>query len=80
MQTGDEQGALMEFLHAVEIDPGNEAAQQEIAKLRERQGQKAPQPETGMPETAGEQAEIDSMAAPVELKPISNRAPDAAHG
>ncbi len=73
LQTGDTQGALMEFLHAVEIDPGNEAAQQEIAKLRERQGHKAPEPENGMPETAGEQAEINSMAAPVALKPISNQ-------
>ena len=31
LQAGDEQGALAEFLHASEIDPGNEAAQQEIA-------------------------------------------------
>ena len=48
LQAGDEQGALMEFLRAVEIDPGNEAAQQEIAKLRERQGQKPPEPENGI--------------------------------
>ena len=34
LQAGDEQGALAEFLHAAEIDPGNEAAQQEIAKIR----------------------------------------------
>ncbi len=73
LQAGDLQGALMEFLRAVEIDPGNEAAQQEIAKLREQQGQKAPEPAGGLPETAGEQAEIDSMAAPVELRPISNQ-------
>jgi len=33
IEGGDEQGALVEFLHAAEIDPGNEAAQQEIAKI-----------------------------------------------
>jgi general secretion pathway protein D len=42
-QSGDEQGALAEFLHAAEIDPGNEAAQQEIATLRQKNGQSAPQ-------------------------------------
>src|SRR5580698_4696169 len=39
IEGGDEQGALVEFLHAAEIDPGNEAAQQEIAKIRERHGE-----------------------------------------
>ena len=38
LQAGDEQGALAEFLRASEIDPGNEAAQQEIARIRARQG------------------------------------------
>jgi general secretion pathway protein D len=73
LQTGDEQGALMEFLRAVEIDPGNEAAQQEIAKIREQQGQKPPENQAALPESPGEQAEIDSMAAPVELKPFSDQ-------
>ena len=40
-RAGDEQGALGEFLHASEIDPGNEAAQQEIAKLRQKNGKAA---------------------------------------
>ncbi len=80
LQARDEQGALVEFLRAVEIDPGNEAAQQEIAKLREEQGQKQSQNEGVLPESPGEQAEIDSMAAPVELKPLSNRAAHPAHG
>ena len=35
LQAGDNQGALAEFLHAAEIDPGNEAAQQEIALVRQ---------------------------------------------
>ncbi len=71
MQAGDEQGALMELLRAVEIDPGNEAAQQEIARIRTLHGEKQPENEGGSPETPGEQAEIDSMAAPVQLKPLS---------
>ncbi len=73
LQAGDEQGALMEFLRAIEIDPGNEAAQQEIAKIRERQGQKPHQNEGALPESPGEREEIDSMAAPVELKPLSDQ-------
>ena len=34
--SGDEQGALVELMRAAEIDPSNEAAQQEIAKIRSR--------------------------------------------
>ena len=71
LEAGDEQGALSEFLHAAEIDPGNEAAQQEIAKLRARTGT-GPAPEAIVPEAAGEQQEINSMEAPVKLKPVSN--------
>jgi general secretion pathway protein D len=70
-QAGDEQGALLEFLRAAEIDPGNEAAQQEIARVRAKQGE-APVAETSLPETAAKQSDIDSMSAPPELKPISN--------
>jgi general secretion pathway protein D len=69
---GDEQGALVEFLHAAEIDPGNEAAQQEIAKLRERRGEQAPKADAGLAEEAGTQDDLESMGAPAELKPLSN--------
>ncbi len=71
-QAGDEQGALVEFLHAAEIDPGNEAAQQEIARVRAKQGQAARIAETSLPESDGKQQELDSMGAPAELKPVSN--------
>ena len=47
---GDVQGALAEFLHAAEIDPSNEAAQQEIARVRQRQGQSTAAPEVAIPE------------------------------
>jgi general secretion pathway protein D len=72
LNAGDEQGALVEFLHAAEIDPGNEAAQQEIARVRQKHGEVAPKTEAGLPEEAGKQEEVDSIGAPAELKPLSN--------
>ena len=72
-QSGDTQGALAEFLHAAAIDPGNEAAQQEVARVREKgEGEVAPSSEAAIPELAGEQAELDSIGAPTQLKPVSN--------
>jgi general secretion pathway protein D len=71
-QAGDEPGALSEFLHAAEIDPANEAAQQEIARLRMKHGEAAPQGETSLSEVAGKQEDIDSMSSPPVLKPVSN--------
>jgi general secretion pathway protein D len=71
VQAGDDQSALTEFLHAAQIDPANEAANQEIAAIRERQSQ-AP---TGQPPATAEQVqaqELASIGAPVELKPVSN--------
>jgi general secretion pathway protein D len=72
LQGGDQQGALVEFLHAAEIDPSNEAAQQEISKLRKRDGEAVQQGETSLTENAAEQQELDSMGSPVVLKPMSN--------
>lgn len=72
LQGGDDQAALVELLHAAEIDPGNEAAQQEIAKVREKQGAVTPPGEIPLAQEPGKQAELDSMGSPVELKPISN--------
>ncbi|MGA2808567.1 MAG: cohesin domain-containing protein, partial [Terracidiphilus sp.] len=69
---GDEQGALAEFLHAAEIDPGNEAAQQAIAKVRQKHGEVTPRAETSLPETEGKQEEIESMGSPAILRPVSN--------
>jgi general secretion pathway protein D len=71
-QAGNEQGALTEFLHAAEIDPSNEAAQQEIVRVRLKSGQAAPQQEVVVPEQAGAEEEINSVSSPVELKPVSN--------
>ena len=69
---GNEQEALAEFLHAAEIDPGNEAAQQAIAKVRQKHGEVAPRTETSLPEMEGKQQEVDSMGSPAVLRPVSN--------
>jgi general secretion pathway protein D len=71
-QAGDVQGALSEFLHAAEIDPGNEAAQQEIARVRERQGASAPASEIGLPPRTGEELQLDQVEAPPVLRPLTN--------
>ncbi len=70
-QAGDTQGALAEFLHASEIDPSNEAAQQEIANIRQKQGQAAPLPQTALPEPTSEVQELQTVESPVELRPMS---------
>ncbi len=72
LQSGDEQGALAEFMHAAEIDPGNQAAEQEIARIRSKNGQAAPASEADLPEPTGEQQEIDTIGSPPELKPMTN--------
>jgi len=71
-QAGDTQAALGEFLHAAEIDPSNEAAQQEIAHLRQKQGESAPVPEVGLPEPPAEAEQLQTIESPPELKPVSN--------
>jgi general secretion pathway protein D len=73
LQAGDQAGALAEFLHAAEIDPSNEAAQQEIARVKALQGQAPPpEAETNLPESPGEEAELDALGPPVTLKPLVN--------
>lgn len=72
LQAADLQGALSEFLHAAEIDPGNEAAQQEIARVRQRQGTTAAAPEIGLPQPPGEEHELDQVEAPPDLRPLTS--------
>jgi general secretion pathway protein D len=71
LQAGDMQGALAEFLHANEIDPADEAADQGIARVREMEGGAAPPP-SSLPVPASEQQQLDSIGAPPQLTPISN--------
>jgi general secretion pathway protein D len=72
LAAGDVPGALAEFMHSSEIDLSNEAAQQEIAKIRQRQGQNAPVPEVGIPEAPEAAQELEEVGSPIELKPVSN--------
>jgi len=72
VQGGDEEGALSEFIHAAAIDPGNEAAQQEIAKIRKGRGETPPQGEARLPISGAQERKLKTMGAPVELKPLSN--------
>jgi len=73
-QSGDIAGALNQFTRALEIDPGNEAAAQEI-QITERQD-KAPGATIPITQaTPAAQAalrDVSEVAAPIVLKPISN--------
>jgi general secretion pathway protein D len=71
LQSGNEQGALAQFLHAAALDPSNEAATQEIRKLQAKSPNSVP-PEAAIPQAEGEQQEVESMGAPITLKPVSN--------
>jgi general secretion pathway protein D len=66
----DTTGALTEFLRALEIDPSNELAHQDIQKAREKLDTSKPNQETSIPENKAE--ELTEVGSPVQLKPISN--------
>ena len=72
-QNGDIPGALNQFTRALEIDPGNEAAQQEI--LITEHSEKSPATPATPPEgTAASNdvlRDVSEIAAPVQLKPVS---------
>jgi len=72
LDAGNEQGALSEFLHAAEIDPSNESAQQAIAAVRKKHGEVTPTSETSLPQPEGKQENLEAMGAPAVLKPVSN--------
>lgn len=72
LETGDEQGALVEFLRAAQIDPSNEAAQQEISRVQALHKEKLPENVTGVPQPAGAADDLDNIAAPLQLKPMSS--------
>ncbi len=66
---GDNTGALTEFLRALEIDPSNELAQQEITATREKMNA-PPNRETSVSPNAN--PVFSDIGGPPELKPISN--------
>ena len=77
-QSGDYAGAITQFVRAAEIDPSNQAAQQEIQITQREQ---PPDQVTGAAAVAMREQnsqehkvaeEIASIAGPVELKPVSS--------
>ena len=71
-QNGDLAGALNEFSRALDIDPGNEAAAQEIAitKNMDRKSSTAPLPAPGG--MTAMQRDLATIGGPIELKPVSD--------
>ncbi len=66
---GDEQGALAQFLRAGEVDPGNEAAVQEVAHVRAHMTPPPARNETSVSDTASDA--MEDAGAPLRLKPLS---------
>jgi general secretion pathway protein D len=73
-ENGDIAGALNQFTRAKQIDPSNEAATQEIAITEQQDRSSTAQPLSTVPsaETAAMQREVGGVAAPAELKAISD--------
>jgi general secretion pathway protein D len=67
---GDVTAALTEFMRALEIDPSNELAHQDIQKARDKLAAPKPNQETSIPENKAQ--ELTEVGSPVQLKPISN--------
>jgi general secretion pathway protein D len=69
---GDDTGALTEFLHALEIDPSNELAAQDIRATRQKIDKEAivPTPEVVM--SPNERRALLDLGGPPQLKPVSN--------
>src|SRR3984957_4604929 len=76
LQSGDADGAINEFQQALEIDPSNQTAQQEIDQIRAtRAGGAAPTAAPRMQQTPGQvaaQKEIATISGIPQLKPVSN--------
>jgi len=78
-QSGDLAGALNQFTRALEIDPGNEAAEQEIIITKRLDqpansgsGPGASASPSGLTDSGAAIDAISAIGAPLELKPISN--------
>lgn len=77
---GDVTGALTEFLRALQIDPSNELATQEIQATRRQEAEKAAKSAAhtqswenqGEPIPAGEAKEMGELGGPIHLRPLSN--------
>jgi general secretion pathway protein D len=75
-QNGDLNGALNEFTRALQIDSGNQSAQQEIDQVqKELAAPPAPAPTPGLPQMSGQDVvsrDLSTIAGPIVLKPVSN--------
>jgi general secretion pathway protein D len=74
-QNGDINGALAQFTRALEIDNGNQSAQQEIDAIQKQQQvdrDSTPQAKEQMSQQNEALSTIGSISGPVELKPVSN--------
>src|SRR5271156_2988405 len=74
-QSGDLNGAIAQFTRALQIDSGNQAAQQEIDAIERQQKSdqdNTPQAKEQMSQQNETLNTIGSISGPVELKPVSN--------
>ncbi|WP_433964090.1 cohesin domain-containing protein [Tunturiibacter gelidiferens] len=74
-QSGDITGAMAQFTRALQIDSGNQAAQQEIDGIQRQQQSdrdNTPQAKEQMSRQNETLSTLSSIAGPVELKPVSN--------
>jgi general secretion pathway protein D len=81
-QSGDLEGAMGQFNRALQIDAGNQAAQQEINSIQEQQSVKqeeSPQAKEQMSRQNETLNNLGSIAGPVQLKPLSNDPIPAIH-
>ena len=81
-QNGDINGALAEYTRALQIDPANQAAQQEIDSIQAQQRaeqEETPQAKEQMSRQNETLNSIGSIAGPVVLKPLSNDPIPAIH-
>ncbi len=83
-QNGDLNGALAQFSQALQIDPGSQAAKQELDQVNQQLAAPAtskgePAPSEQMSRQNEILSNIGSLSGPVELKPLSNEPIPAIH-
>src|SRR5579875_1642613 len=72
---GDTTGAMTEFLRALQIDPSNDLARQEIRETRQAAMSPSERQQSqtgGLPIPRAEAQELSEIGGPIQLKPISN--------
>jgi general secretion pathway protein D len=74
-QSGDLNGAIAEFTRALQIDPANQTAQQELDLTTQQQAPQsdsAPGPTEQMSHQEQTLKDLGSVSSPVKLQPVSN--------